>query len=187
DNQASVQAAANPRRRNATSKEICKSLIPNKHIHISWIKAHVGYDGNEEADRLAKEATESDRDPLSVKASISFLKSIFKIKIIEDSQSDWGNEDTGRSTFNILPRVSIQPGYWKREEILFFTGHDPFHSYLKRFNFATTANCPCRNTNGTPLDYATECILTAFLHTTKPAQQHELIFPQRRFQQRFPT
>ncbi|GBN54262.1 Retrovirus-related Pol polyprotein from type-1 retrotransposable element R1 [Araneus ventricosus] len=80
DNQASVQAAANPRSINTTAREICKSLITNKHIHISWIKAHVGYDGNEEVDRLAKEAAESDRGPLSAKSPISFLKSVFKKK-----------------------------------------------------------------------------------------------------------
>ncbi|GBM14748.1 hypothetical protein AVEN_72016-1 [Araneus ventricosus] len=119
DNKASVQSAANPRSRNTTAREICKILITSKHIHISWIKAHVGCDGNEEADRLAKEAEESDRDPLSVKAPISFLKSIFKKKMMEDWQSDWEDEDTRRSTFNILPRVSTQPCYWKREEILF--------------------------------------------------------------------
>ncbi|GBM24574.1 hypothetical protein AVEN_157837-1 [Araneus ventricosus] len=71
DNQESVQAAANPRSINTTAREICKSLITNKHIHISWIKAQVGYDGNEEEDRLAKEAAESNRDPLSVKARFS--------------------------------------------------------------------------------------------------------------------
>ncbi|GBN50987.1 hypothetical protein AVEN_138668-1, partial [Araneus ventricosus] len=83
DNQASVQAAANPRSRDATYIEICKSIITNKHIHISWIKAHVGYDGNEEVGRLAKEAAESDTAPLSVKAPISSLKSIFKKKMME--------------------------------------------------------------------------------------------------------
>ncbi|GBM62430.1 hypothetical protein AVEN_180843-1 [Araneus ventricosus] len=123
DNQASVQAAANPRSINTTTREKCKSLVTNKNIHISWIKAHVGYGGNEEMGRLAKEAAESDRDPLSVKAPISFLKSILKIKMMEHWQSDWADENTGRSTFNILPRVSTQPCYWKREEILFFTGH----------------------------------------------------------------
>ncbi|GBM44988.1 hypothetical protein AVEN_225738-1 [Araneus ventricosus] len=39
-----------------------------------------------------------------------------------------------------------------------------------------TANCPCGSTNDTPLHYATECILTASFHMTKPAQQHELIW-----------
>ncbi|GBM25710.1 hypothetical protein AVEN_241982-1 [Araneus ventricosus] len=176
DNQASFQAAANPRSRNTTAREICKNLITNKHIHISWIKAHVGYDGNEEEDRLAKEAAKSDRDPPSVKAPISFLKSIFKKKkMMEDWQSDWEDEDTGRSTFNILPRVSTQPCYWKREEILSFAGHGPFPSYLKRFNLASTVNCPCGNTNGTPFHYATEYILTVSFHVIKQAQQHELI------------
>ncbi|GBM01890.1 hypothetical protein AVEN_219007-1 [Araneus ventricosus] len=80
DNQASVQASANPRSRITTARDICKRLITNKHLHISWIKAHVDYDGNEEADILAKEAAESDRDPISVKTPISFLKSISKKK-----------------------------------------------------------------------------------------------------------
>ncbi|GBM52237.1 hypothetical protein AVEN_31054-1 [Araneus ventricosus] len=136
----------------------------------------MGCDGNEEADRLAKEAEESDRERLSVKAPISFLKSIFKKKMMEDWQSDWEDEDTGISTFNILPRVSTQTCYWKREEILIFTGHGTFPSYLKRFSLATTANCPCGNTTGPPLHYATECILTASFLMTKPAQQHELIW-----------
>ncbi|GBN66950.1 hypothetical protein AVEN_125228-1 [Araneus ventricosus] len=55
-----------------------------------------------------------------------------------------------------------------------FTGHGPFNSYLK--TLASTANCPCGNRNGTPLHYATECILSAFFHMTKPAQQHGLIW-----------
>ncbi|GBN69206.1 hypothetical protein AVEN_197836-1 [Araneus ventricosus] len=63
----------------------------------------------------------------------------------------------------------------KGNKSCFFTGHGPFTSCLKRFNLASTENCPCGNTNGTPLHYATECILTATFHMTKPAQQHELI------------
>ncbi|GBM99726.1 hypothetical protein AVEN_237656-1 [Araneus ventricosus] len=43
------------------------------------------------------------------------------------------------------------------------------------FNLASTATFPCGNTNSTPLHFATECILTASFHMTKPAQQHELI------------
>ncbi|GBM63942.1 hypothetical protein AVEN_17530-1 [Araneus ventricosus] len=72
------------------------------------------YDGNEEADRLAEEYAESDKDPLFFEAPSSFLKSIFKKKMILVWQSDWENEDTGRSTFNILPRVSTHPCCWNR-------------------------------------------------------------------------
>ncbi|GBL87351.1 hypothetical protein AVEN_151504-1 [Araneus ventricosus] len=60
-------------------------------------------------------------------------------KMMEDWQSDWEDEDTGWSTFIILPRVSTHPCCWKREEILFFIGHGPFPSYLKMFNLASTA------------------------------------------------
>ncbi|GBO00159.1 hypothetical protein AVEN_212418-1 [Araneus ventricosus] len=159
DNQASVQAAANPRSINTTAREICKSLITNKHIHISWIKAQVGYEGNEEADRLAKEAAESDRDPLSIKAPISFLKSVFKKKMMEEWQSNWEDEDTGGPHLTSCQESRLNHAAGKGKKSLFFTGHGPFPSYLKRFNLATTTNCPCGNTNGTPLYYATECIL----------------------------
>ncbi|GBL75386.1 hypothetical protein AVEN_194580-1 [Araneus ventricosus] len=89
---------------------------------------------------------------------------------------DWEDDDTERSTFNILPRVSTHPCCWKREEILLFTRHGPFPSYLKGFNLASTANCACGNTNGISLNKATECSLIASFHMTKPAQQHELIW-----------
>ncbi|GBM49178.1 hypothetical protein AVEN_148094-1 [Araneus ventricosus] len=61
----------------------------------------------------------------------------------------------------------------EKGKFLFFTGNGPFPSYLKRFNLAWTANCPCGNTNDTPLHYATEFMLTASFNMTKLAQQHE--------------
>ncbi|GBN56096.1 hypothetical protein AVEN_220733-1 [Araneus ventricosus] len=101
------------------------SGIDRRDLCFSQNKATSGYDGNDEVDRLAKEVAESDREPLSVKAPISFLKSIFKKKMMEDRQSDWDDEDTGRSTFNILPRVSTQPYYWKKSRFLQDTAHFP--------------------------------------------------------------
>ncbi|GBM97856.1 hypothetical protein AVEN_161437-1 [Araneus ventricosus] len=127
DNQASVQAEANPRSINTAAREICKSLITNKHIHISWIKAQVGYDGNEEADRLAKEAAESDRDPLSVKAPISFLKLIFKKKMMEHWQSDWKDEYTVRPHLTSCQESPLNHATGKGEKSCFSqeTAHFP--------------------------------------------------------------
>ncbi|GBM58556.1 hypothetical protein AVEN_234008-1, partial [Araneus ventricosus] len=127
DKQASVQAEANPRSINTAAREICKSLITNKHIHISWIKAHVGYDGNEEADGLAKEAAESDRDPLSVKAPISFLKLIFKKKMMEHWQSDWKDEYTGSPHLTTCQESPLNHATGKGEKSCFSqdTAHFP--------------------------------------------------------------
>ncbi|GBL72015.1 hypothetical protein AVEN_115046-1 [Araneus ventricosus] len=44
---------------------------------------------------------------------------------------------------NIIPKVSLQPINWTRKEVLFFTGHGPFPSYLKRFNLVETLVCSC--------------------------------------------
>ncbi|GBM56274.1 hypothetical protein AVEN_151951-1 [Araneus ventricosus] len=71
-----------------TRNRPCYQLPSPANNHSSGQSAHVGYGGNEEADGLEKAATESGRDPLSVKAPISFLKSIFKKQRMEDWQSD---------------------------------------------------------------------------------------------------
>ncbi|GBN73002.1 hypothetical protein AVEN_66647-1 [Araneus ventricosus] len=59
--------------------------------------------------------------------------------------------NTGRSTFNILSKVSLQPSNLKRKDTLFFPSHGPFPSYLHSFNLAPTAYCPCGNLDATPL------------------------------------
>lgn len=38
--------------------EIQNEVINNDLISLKWIKAHVGYKGNEKANQLAKDATE---------------------------------------------------------------------------------------------------------------------------------
>ncbi|GBN12947.1 hypothetical protein AVEN_170937-1 [Araneus ventricosus] len=86
-------------------------------------------------------------------------------------QKLWTEGETGRSTHNIIPTVSLHPANWSREDIIFFTGHGPFQSYLRRFNLSTTSICRC-GLEGTPLHYATECLLTLSWHMTKPAPQH---------------
>ncbi|GBM24606.1 hypothetical protein AVEN_157862-1 [Araneus ventricosus] len=54
DNSASVLVSANPESRNPIARSICRNLIQFRIIQVFWIKAHVGYDGHDEADRLAE-------------------------------------------------------------------------------------------------------------------------------------
>ncbi|GBM71810.1 hypothetical protein AVEN_260544-1 [Araneus ventricosus] len=58
-------------------REIQTLLLSHKHIHLRWLKDHVGYLGNECANQLAKEAI-TKRDPFLLPKSLSFLKSEIK-------------------------------------------------------------------------------------------------------------
>ncbi|GBM88565.1 Putative protein in type-1 retrotransposable element R1DM [Araneus ventricosus] len=75
DSKASIQAVSNPRSRNKMAREIFASLLENPEIQLNWIKAHVGYQGNEKADQLAKEAADSISLPQFLHLSKSHLKS----------------------------------------------------------------------------------------------------------------
>ncbi|GBN17585.1 hypothetical protein AVEN_121082-1 [Araneus ventricosus] len=82
-------------------------------------------------------------------------------------QDNWDNGETGRSTHDIVPRVSNKPVGWNREEIWFVTGHRHFPSYLHRFNLRTHDNCSYRE-KGDPIHYATKCRFTLSWHFQSP-------------------
>ncbi|XP_055951673.1 uncharacterized protein LOC129987758 [Argiope bruennichi] len=168
DNRASILAAKNPKSNNKCARKIFAILSTNANIKISWIKAHAGYAGNEKADRLAKQAADSDSPIQPEPYPISFIKSSLRRNMLEKWQTEWDNGETGRLIYQLLPKATQQLTPWRREEILFFTGHGPFPTYLKRFNLADEPYCTCGEV-GSPLHYATECILTTSYHLTKPS------------------
>ncbi|GBM62011.1 hypothetical protein AVEN_199313-1 [Araneus ventricosus] len=90
-------------------------------------------------------------------------------------QMAWDDGDTGRLIHIIIPKVSLHPINWTRNEVLFFTGHGPFPSFLHRFNLAETSFCSCGEI-GTPIHYATVCLLTTSYHMAPPSQQHQPIW-----------
>ncbi|GBM07853.1 hypothetical protein AVEN_96476-1 [Araneus ventricosus] len=113
---------------------------------------------NECADQLAKEAI-TKGDPFLLSKPLSYLKSEIKSAALSIWQDNWDNGETGRSTHDIVPRVSNKSVGWNREEIMFVTGHGPFPSYLHRFNLRTHDNCSCGG-KGDPMHYATKCRFT---------------------------
>ncbi|GBN41906.1 hypothetical protein AVEN_10055-1 [Araneus ventricosus] len=137
-------------------------LLSHKHIYLRWLKAHVGYLGNECADQLAKEAI-TKSDLFLLPKPLSYLKSVIKSAALSIWQDNWDNEETFSSTHDIVPRVSNKPVGWNREEIMFVTGHGPFPSYLHRFNLRTHDNCLCGG-KGDSIHYATKCRFTFSWH-----------------------
>ncbi|GBL81044.1 hypothetical protein AVEN_83121-1 [Araneus ventricosus] len=152
DNRASIQASSSPKTTNRTTREHFEILLQNPHIKISWIKAHVCYFGNEIADSLAKAAAESNGIQLDIKLPKCHAKNILRKDITKQWQSEWNEGDTGRSTFNIFPKVSLQSANWNRADVLFFTGHCPLPSYLHRFHLANSPLCSCGEIR-TPIHY----------------------------------
>ncbi|GBL88478.1 hypothetical protein AVEN_159070-1 [Araneus ventricosus] len=83
DNQASALTEANLESGNTIARIICRNLI-----QVSWIKAHVGYDGNKEAYRLVKEAAESNIEQYQTQVPKCHLKSSLKQKIMQEWQKN---------------------------------------------------------------------------------------------------
>ncbi|GBL78584.1 hypothetical protein AVEN_180185-1 [Araneus ventricosus] len=147
DSLSSLMAILNPKSHHSMVREIQTLLLSHKHIHLRWLKAHIGYLGNECADQLVKEAI-TKGDPFFLPKPLSYLKSEI-------------------CTHDIVPRVSNKPVGWNREEIMFVTGHGPFPSYLHRFNLRTYDNCS-GGEKGDPMHYATKCRFTLSWHFQTP-------------------
>ncbi|GBM43112.1 hypothetical protein AVEN_222168-1 [Araneus ventricosus] len=158
DSLSTLMAILNPKSHHSMVREIQTLLHSHKLIHLRWLKAHVGYLGNECADQLAKEAI-SKGDPFFLPKPLSYLKSEIKSAALNIWQDNWDNGETGLSTHDIVPRVSNKPVGWNREEIMFVSGHGPFPSYLLRFNLRTHGNCSYGE-KGDPMHYATKCWFT---------------------------
>ncbi|GBN08472.1 hypothetical protein AVEN_52394-1 [Araneus ventricosus] len=130
DSLASLIAILNPRPHHSMVREIQTLFLSHKHIQLRWLKVYACFLGNECAEQIAKESIRKD-DPF------------FLPKPLSDLKSEWDNGETGRSTHDIVPRVSnngMEIG-WNREELMFGTGHGPYPSYLHHFNLRTHDNC----------------------------------------------
>ncbi|GBO01951.1 hypothetical protein AVEN_61763-1 [Araneus ventricosus] len=92
--------------------------------------------------------------------------------MLEEWQTSWKNGDTGRKIYNIMPSVSLRPTNWIRQDVIFFSQHGPFPTYLKRFHLSDSDYYSCGGI-GTALHYATECIYTESWHMRKPAPNFE--------------
>ena len=80
----------------------------NTTVHISWTPGHANIKGNEEADRLAKEAS-SEAATMTSESQIVTMADIKQAAIklgLSQWQRQWESSETGRSLFKYKPRVS---------------------------------------------------------------------------------
>ena len=111
-------------------------------MFFNWVKAHVGIQGNELADRLSKKAATDD------KGEIVYDKIPRKTIITEGKENvitNWQEQWTISKLFfphlkeRIKTRIPISA-----EFTAMVTGHGLTRSYLHRFKIIPNPTCPCR-------------------------------------------
>ena len=116
-------------------------------VRISWVKAHVGIEGNERADQLAKSCWTNDAEPVDLDAPFSFAKRHTRLTERTKWNDDWKKSENGAWTRRIFPTIEHRrkAGKLGLDFVLtqFLSGHGKFGSYLTRFKLRTDPSCEC--------------------------------------------
>jgi hypothetical protein len=109
--------------------------MQNWTIHFRWVKAHIGIEGNETADKLAKEAAQDNETQNTVfhRIPITSVASEINRKGLGQWQRQWSNMEKGAVCRSFFPRLEqrlkmkmpITP-----EFTALVTGHGKTKSYL---------------------------------------------------------
>ena len=131
-------------------------------IHFRWVKAHVGIEGNEAADKIAKEAAQDDKYPNIVfdRIPITTIASEIIRTGLEQWQRQWTNTTKGAVCRSFFPRLEqrlkikmlITP-----EFTALVTGHGMTKAYLHRFKLTDDPMCACNEGQQTSDHIIFEC------------------------------
>ena len=108
DSQAAILALNS----NTLTSSLVKQTIINlnlladstKRVEICWIKAHIGHDGNERADQLAREAVKNSQIKINTPQSWSCYKAQLKQEIYSEWEQRWINDNAYRMTNIFYPK-----------------------------------------------------------------------------------
>jgi ribonuclease HI len=120
-------------------------LAANHKVSIHWIPAHQGHLGNEEADRNAKLAAQSDDVCEFLPLTRSGVAQIFQPYMIHAWQAMWDTSSVGRLLHDFCPCVPFPFASMVTHPttVQFLTGHGNFRSYMHRFGHSTHSSCAC--------------------------------------------
>ncbi|GBN42412.1 hypothetical protein AVEN_33317-1 [Araneus ventricosus] len=129
DSRSALQSLADPTNTHplvGEVKRLLKRARSERGVFLHWVKAHVGYHGNELADGEAKAAAVS----LDLPVSSSRFKCKLKSIMIQAWQDHWDfTPNKGKFTPSIIPKVSLKTHFWGEMAEL-FTGHGRFPAHL---------------------------------------------------------
>ncbi|KAF8789688.1 Retrovirus-related Pol polyprotein type-1 like protein [Argiope bruennichi] len=160
-----LSALASPKRKSWTLKQIAdriKAVNSHQRLSLHWVKAHIGVQGNKEADKQAKLGTEKDSIDTHVPRSHGTLKADIRRCILAEWQNEWARSSKGPQTRKYFPKVSTKMKSFHPFLIQFLSGHGRFPFYFNKFGITNDPLCDCGKV-GTPDHYIYECIHTHLL------------------------
>ncbi|XP_062529492.1 uncharacterized protein LOC119629800 [Bombyx mori] len=120
-----------------------------KTIRLHWIKAHVGLEGNERADELAKgAAVDTKRKPDYDRCPIAYIKRGIRAATLDEWNRRYNSGETASITKLFFPDAKaaykivrkLVPTYLTTQ---IMTGHGGFSEYLSRFKCKESPSCIC--------------------------------------------
>ncbi|GBM12398.1 hypothetical protein AVEN_160898-1 [Araneus ventricosus] len=133
---AALQSLADPINHNSIVQKTKKAFLKSReklNIKIHWIKAHIGHQGNERADQLAKEATQRPSPDLTIPKPTSSLKRDIRTGLIEQWNDRWFMSTNGRQTYKYIPLVGLKRITEIPQVVHFLTNHGRFQHYFFRY------------------------------------------------------
>ncbi|GBN43178.1 Putative protein in type-1 retrotransposable element R1DM [Araneus ventricosus] len=174
DSLSSIAAIKSASARSSFVNNIKQDLVKIKHlVGLSWVKAHVGIQGNELADQQAKLATTTGVDTI-IPAPRSYVKRLLNKLMIKEWNDCWRqyNSTIGARVREYVEHVSPKFLIHSKFLIFFLSGHGPFPFYLCRFKILDSPLCVCGQV-GDADHYTFSCSLTQKFHLVKPADAHK--------------
>lgn len=125
-------------------------------VTFHWIPSHQNIEGNEDADKVAKEATKKESVDVVAKLSYNEVRRRMKRAVECDWQSHWEKTTKGRRTYRFFKKVTM--GRCKSDFYLnqILTGHGVFPAHQARM-FGKQETCPFDGEIGDMEHYIFRC------------------------------
>ena len=169
DSQAAIQrlqqnhTKAGQNRVNSITRLATKLSFKGIRLHLQWVPAHMGIEGNEEADKAAKSGTLKACCVPDSCVSLSFVKRKIKDDCLLNWHRLWETQKTGRHyiQFDTVPKwrppsLRLSKQLWSTiTQLKLGVGY--FRYYLNRLPDYSSADCPFCQTTETPEHLLLNC------------------------------
>jgi ribonuclease HI len=150
DSRSSLELLANPKLTHPLAKAIMEDIAQiraeRRGVRLFWIRAHVGTEGNERADELAKTAAAKSAHPDYAEIPVSYIKRKIREETVLKWQDRYSSSSTGSVTKMFLPDADykvVRGTKLTPALVQMMTGHGGFGEYLHRFGLKNSPGCVC--------------------------------------------